>query len=119
MVSNRTYNIKIFKITTPCNNFFITGCYNVKITSHFKNLLKIYNAWKNDLTNRKSYQIIFGFFEKYGTDCNIKLCCEYIGTNNSKKEVIDYLLNRLKDYKNCFNLYNDICMRYRCYYLKN
>jgi len=114
---NKLYNIKICKITTPCNNFFITGCYNVKITTHLKRLLKIYNKWKMDLTNRKSYQVIFGFFEKYGCDCNIKLCCEYVGTNNSKKEVIEYLLSNLKNYKNCFNLYNNIYKKRNCFML--
>jgi hypothetical protein len=117
MVSNRTYNIKICKIYDKFDNFFITGCYNVKITTHLKRLLKFYNNWKNDLTNRKSYQIIFGFFEKYGTDCEIKLYCEYIGTNKSKEEVIEYLLSNLKDYKNCFNNYNNIYKKYKCWYL--
>jgi hypothetical protein len=112
------YNIKICKITTPCNIFFITGCYNVKIETYIKRLRKFYNEWKNDLTNRKSYQVIFGFFEKYGVDYQIKLLCEYRGSNQSKKEVIDYLLDNLKDYKNCFNIYNNIYKKRNCFMLK-
>jgi hypothetical protein len=46
-----------------------------------------------------------------------KLLCEYIGTNNSKKEIINYLLNGLKDYKNCFNLYNNIYKKRNCFML--
>lgn len=112
------YNIKIFKIYDKLGNFYITGCYNVKITTHLKRLLKFYSDWKNDLTNRKSYQVVFGFFEKYGTDCEIKLCCSYVGTNQSKKEVIEYLLDSLKDYKNCFNIYNNIYKKRNCFLLK-
>jgi len=112
------YNIKIFKIFDKYNNFYITGCYNVRITSYFKKLLKFYSDWKNDVTNRKSYQVVFGFFEKYGINCELKLYCSYVGTNKSKKEVIDYLLSNLKDYKNCFNIYNNIYKKRNCFMLK-
>lgn len=116
-MSNRTYNIKIYKITTPCNNYFITGCYNVKITSHFNKLLRLYNEWKNNLINRKCYKIIFGFFENYGTECNIELINKFIGTNDDKKIYIKNLLDGIKDDKN-YNNNNNVIRKYKCYWLK-
>ena len=108
----RIYNIKIFKIITPCNNFFITGCYGVRIETHFKRLLKFYTEWKNDLENRKTYQVIFGFFEKFGVDNTIKLLCEYRGDNNSKKEVINYLVNGMNEFEKCHNFNDNISKKH-------
>lgn len=110
------YNIKIYKITTPCNNFFITGCYNTRIETSFKKLLRLYNEWKLDIKNRKCYQLVFGFFEKFGTNCNIELIIKFSGTNDNKNKYIKNLLDNLDDEKN-YNLNNNVIMKYKCYWL--
>lgn len=104
----RRYYLKIFKITSPSNEFFISGCYNTTLLKHFEILKNKYLEWVvNDTYNkfkRTYYNKIFSFFLKFGVDCEIKLLYEYRGYIKNIKKNVDYFVDGLKNFENCYNL---------------
>jgi len=115
----RKYNIKLFLLSSSCGAYFIDGCYNNNLLKHFEKLKKKYVKWKMNLMNRSKYSLVFGFFEKFGIDCEIKLLCEYTGFIKSINVNVDYLANGLKSFENCYNANNNVYKnRNGCYYLK-
>jgi hypothetical protein len=113
----RKYYLKYFKITSPSNEFFLGAFYNNTLSNHFEILKNKYLDWVvNDTSyigteNKKIkkfkknyYMPIFGFFQEFGMDCKIKIIYETKGSIKSIKSTIDYLVDGLKDFKNCYNL---------------
>ena len=113
----REYNGKLYKIISRTGDFYVGFCYQVNLQTHFEILKKKYLSWKLNF-KRSKYCILFGFFEKFGIDCEIKLLKDYRGTIKKLKGIVDYIVDGLKDYNNCFNNHNNIIKKYRCYYLK-
>lgn len=70
---NRKYDGKIFKIISSTGDFYIGYCYQKKLETYFEIIKKNYLLWKNNLKNKGKYCVLFGFFEKFGIDCNIIL----------------------------------------------
>jgi hypothetical protein len=115
----RKYHIKIYRLFSPCGSYFIGGCYDTSILQHFQKLKINYMTWKMNVMNRKKYSLVFGFFEKFGIDCEIKILYEYKGFIKSIKVKVHYLVDGLKNYKNCYNANNNVYKNKNgCYYLK-
>jgi hypothetical protein len=106
----RKYYLKFFKITSPTNDFFIGGFYNISLSKHFENIKKKYLEWVVDDTcfvnkgKKKYYMPIFSFFQEFGVDCKIELIYQDIGSIKNIKNIIDYIVEGLKNYKKCYNL---------------
>lgn len=114
----REYTIKLFSLESSCGAYFIDGCHSINLLKHFEKLKIKYMKWKMNVMNRSRYSLIFGFFEKYGVDCEIKLLCKYKGCIKNIKVQVDYLVNRLDSNENCYNLNNNIYKHKGCYCLK-
>ena len=115
----RNYHIKLFLLQSSCGAYFIGGCYNTNLLRYFEKLKKNYMKWKMNLMNRSKYSLIFGFFENFGIDCEIKIFYEYKGFIKSIKVNVDYLVDGLKSFKNCYNANNNVYKdRNGCYCLK-
>lgn len=110
----RKYYLKYFKITSPTNEFFLGGFYNNTLLKHFEILKNKYLIWVvNDTSHvgkdkekiKKNYYMpIFSFFQEFGVDCKIELIFETKGSIKSIKKTLNYLIDGLKNFKNCYNL---------------
>jgi hypothetical protein len=114
----REYKSSIFKIVSSTGDFYVGYCYLQKLDTHFKNIKKKYLLWKNNLNNTKYYCVLFGFFEKFGLDCEIILLKSIRSNVNKIKDIVKYIVDGLEPYENCYNNHNNIIKKYSCYYLK-
>ena len=115
---SRQYNGKIYKIISSTGKYYIGFCYQVSLDTHFKVIVKNYLSWKLDLKNKNKYCVLYGFFEKFGIDCEIQLLIDHRNTIKKLKDVVRILVDGVKIYKNCYNCNNNIIKKYRCYYLQ-